>query len=192
MAIQKRFTRALKNSLPLDSHRTLIWHCLIYRWSRWCCARTRSHGRVVSIWMAATHSPHQPLSTPAPAETLLPTPPTPRPGKITTITKPQQRQKGRDGNLSAWKQLCRRKLYFHVTVVQPTGIQKKLHQYNDLEVIALIATLLVLWLAVWEVEDLYNDCTSDCMFVRRLMFFCNRCIYLLQCQRKGATHTQSR
>ena len=27
----------------------------------------RSHGRVVSIWMAATHSPHQPLSTPPPA-----------------------------------------------------------------------------------------------------------------------------
>ena len=30
MAIQKRFTRALKNSLPLDSNRTLIWHCLLY------------------------------------------------------------------------------------------------------------------------------------------------------------------
>ena len=29
MAIHKRFTRALKNSLPLDSNRTLIWHCLI-------------------------------------------------------------------------------------------------------------------------------------------------------------------
>ena len=29
MAIQKRFKRALKNSLPLDSNRTLIWHCLV-------------------------------------------------------------------------------------------------------------------------------------------------------------------
>ena len=29
MAIQICFTRALKNSLPLDSNRTLIWHCLL-------------------------------------------------------------------------------------------------------------------------------------------------------------------
>ena len=29
MAIQKRFPRALKNWLTLDSNRTLIWHCLI-------------------------------------------------------------------------------------------------------------------------------------------------------------------
>ena len=54
--------------------------------------------------MAATHSPHQPLSTPAPAETLLPTPSTPRPGKITTITK--QQQEGRDENYRPEKQLC--------------------------------------------------------------------------------------
>ena len=30
MAIQKCFSSALKNSLPLDSNRTLIWHCLLF------------------------------------------------------------------------------------------------------------------------------------------------------------------
>ena len=60
---------------------------------------------------------------------------------------------------------------------QPQKIGPKWSWPGGEEAIALIA--LFYFFSEWEVEDLYNDCTSDCMFARRLMLHCNWCISAL-------------